>query len=136
MRTLNVCFTVAVIATALGCSKPSTPPPTPKEFLDGVNDTMRGLEIEQNRAGWVQQNFITDDTEALEAKVNQRVIETIARFAKEATRYDKVDVPADQRRQLNLLKLALVMAAPPASKEAEELTKIMAGLETAYGKGK
>jgi peptidyl-dipeptidase A len=97
---------------------------------------MHGLSVEQNQAGWVQQNFITDDTEALQAKVSQRVIGTIAAFAKEATKYDKVDVPPDQRRQLNLLKLSLVMATPPNPKEAEELTKIMAGLEAAYGKGK
>src|SRR4051812_28067795 len=68
-----------------------------KQFLDSVNDTMKRLQIEQNQAGWVQQNFITDDTEALQARVNQRVTDAIAKFAKESARFDKVDVPADQR---------------------------------------
>ena len=114
-------------------------PPTPadaKAFLDGVNDSMKRLGIEQSRAGWVQQNFITDDTEALAARASQLAIDAAARFAKDAVRFDKVDVPTDQRRQLNLLKVGLVMATPSDPKESEELTKTMARLESAYGKGK
>jgi peptidyl-dipeptidase A len=100
-----------------------------------VNDTMRRLGVAANEAGWVQQTYITDDTEALGARASREFIDTVARFAKEATRYDAVDVPADQRRQLNLLKLSLVMATPSDAKESEELTRIMAKLEAAYGKG-
>src|SRR5437016_1092547 len=107
-----------------------------KKFLDSANETMMKLGIEENQAGWVAQTYITDDTEALSAKVNQEAIDAIAKFAKESARFDKVDVPADQRRQLNLLKLSLVMVTPSVPKEAEELTKLTAGLETAYGKGK
>ena len=45
-------------------------------------------------------------------------------------------MPADQRRQLNLLKLSLVMATPSDPKESEELTRIVARLQATYGKGK
>jgi peptidyl-dipeptidase A len=107
-----------------------------RQFLDTVNDTMKRLEIEQNQADWVQKNFITDDTEALQARVNQRVTDAIARFAKESAKFDHVDVAADRRRQLNLLKLSLVMVTPSDPKEGEELTTIMARLESTYGKGK
>ncbi len=107
-----------------------------KQFLDNVNDTMKRLEIEQNQAGWVAQNFITDDTEAIDARVNQRVTDAIAKFAKDAARFDNVVVPPDERRQLNLLKLSLVMVTPSDPKEGEELTTIAARLEATYGKGK
>jgi peptidyl-dipeptidase A len=137
MRTLLAALTASALALGCGAPTPSTPTAADaKQFLETVNDTMHRLGVEQNQSGWVQQNFITDDTEALSARVNQRYIDTIARFAKDATKYDKVDVPADQRRQLNLLKLSLVMATPQNPKEAEELTKIMARLEATYGKGK
>jgi peptidyl-dipeptidase A len=139
-------FTTAALAVAAigvsACAKPdgaSAAPPTAadvKPFLDGVNESMKRLLVEQNQAGWVQQNFITDDTEAIEARVNQRVTDAIAKYAKEAIRFDKVDVPADQRRQLNLLKLSLVMVTPSDPREGEELTTIMARLESTYGKGK
>jgi peptidyl-dipeptidase A len=107
-----------------------------KAFLDRVNDADLRLGIAQNQAGWVQQTYITDDTSAIAARANQQYIDAIAGYAKEAAKYDKVDVPADERRQLNLLKLSLVMATPADAKEAEELTKTMARLEADYGKGK
>ena len=131
---------VLVTVTAAACTqKPIAPVPTAadaKQFLDGVNDTMKRLLVEQSQAGWVQQNFITDDTEELEARINQRVTDAIAKYAKESAKFDKVDVPADQRRQLNLLKLALVMVTPADPKEGEELTTTTARLESTYGKGK
>ena len=61
---------------------------------------------------------------------------TPSRFAKEAMKFDKVEVPADQRRQLNLLKVSLVMATPADPKEAEELTKLVSSMRGVYGKGK
>src|SRR6185369_9244075 len=107
-----------------------------KTFLDTANATTLALGIEQAQAGWVQQTFITDDTEAIAARANQAGNEAGAKFAKESTRYDHVEVPPDQRRQLNLLKVSLVLATPSDPKESDELSKIMARLESAYGKGK
>ena len=131
---------VLVAATVAACSQNQTPAaPTAadaKQFLDTVNDSMKKLEVEGSQAGWVQQNFITDDTEAIEARVNQRVTDAIAKFAKDSVKFDKVDLPADQRRQLTLLKNALVMVTPADPKEGEELTTIMARMDSRYGKGK
>jgi peptidyl-dipeptidase A len=131
----------AACAAAIGCSNSassssSVTPADAKTFLDTANDTTLKLGIEASRAGWVQQTYITDDTEALSAHANQAANEAGARFAKEATKYDKVDVPADQRRQLLLLKTSLVLATPSDPKESDELSKIMARLESSYGKGK
>ncbi|MBI3493539.1 MAG: M2 family metallopeptidase [Acidobacteria bacterium] len=129
----------AACASALGCAQAAAPAPTAadaKAFLDTVNQTMLKLDVAASQAGWVQQNFITDDTEALAARTNQEATDAATRFAKEATKFDKVDVPANQRRQLNLLKLSLVMATPSDPKESDELTKIAARLESTYGKGK
>src|SRR6185295_1610200 len=135
---------IAVLAIvplgAIACSKPaSTASATAadaKQFLTTANDTTLRLGVEANRAGWVQQNFITDDTEALSARASQLANEAGARFAKDATRFDKVDVAPDERRQLTLLKTSLVLATPSDPKESDELSKIMARLESTYGKGK
>ncbi len=130
-----------VCALSFGCAQTpaSSAAPTAadaKAFLDRVNATTFTLGNQASQAGWVQQNFITDDTEAIAARANQAANEAGARFAKEAVKYDAVQVPADQRRQLNLLKVALVLATPSDPKESDELSKIMARLESAYGKGK
>ena len=143
MTTIRRCFTNALVAaiaiTGAACANQTAAAPTAadaKQFLDTVNDTIKKLDVESNQAGWVQQNFITDDTEAIQARVNQRVTDAIARFAKESVKFDKVDVSPAERRQLNLLKLSLVMVTPSDPKEGEELTTIAARLESTYGKGK
>ena len=128
-------------ALSFGCAQTpaSSAPPTAvgaKAFLDTVSDTNFKLGNQASQAGWVQQTYITDDTESISARANQAANEAGARFAKEAVRYDAVQVPADQRRQLNLLKVALVLATPSDPKESDELSKIMARLESTYGKGK
>ncbi len=131
---------VLITLGALACARTQTPPQATAEdakaFLDTVNQSMLKLGIEAGQAGWVQQNFITADTEALGARSNQRYIDTIAGYVKQTPRFDNLELPADQRRQLTVLKTSLVMATPSDPKEAEELTTIMARMNGTYGKGK
>ncbi len=140
--TIKLLLFAGACATSLGCAQPpsaSAPGPTPADaqaFLDNVNATTLKLGTQQGQAGWVQQTFITDDTEAIAARANQALNDAGARFAKESTKFDKVQVSADQRRQLNLLKVANVLASPADPKDSDELSKIMARLESTYGKGK
>jgi len=133
-------FLVAACSAAAACSRgASSSAPTAadaKAFLGTVNETTMKLGIEASRAGWVQQTYITDDTEALAARANQAANDAGARFAKEATKYDHVDVPPGERRELTVLKTSLVLASPSDPKESDELSKIMARLESMYGKGK
>jgi peptidyl-dipeptidase A len=131
----------AVCVLSFGCTQTSSSSPTPtaadaKTFLDAVNATTLKLGIDQGRASWVQQTFITDDTEIISAQASQTANDAGSRFAKEATKYDRLELPADERRMLTLLKTSLVLAPPSDPKESDELSKIMARLESTYGKGK
>ena len=131
---------VAVWCASLpGCSASTSSTPTAADaraFLDTVDSTLKRLFIEGNQAGWVAQNFITEDTEALDARMTQLVADTTARYAKESVKFDKVEVPADDRRQLDLLKLALVLATPADAREAEEVSRLVSSMRGVYGKGK
>ena len=130
---------LSIFAAACGGSETTAAPKSAddaKQFLTNVNNTMLKLGIEAAQAGWVAQNFITEDTEALDARSNQQVIEAVARYAKEAAAYNNIQVPPDARRQLDLLKLSLVMVTPQDPGEATELTRIASGLRSAYGRGK
>jgi peptidyl-dipeptidase A len=139
---LMTAFALVLCLLAVGCATPSasnSPTPTAadaKKFIDDVNDTAFKLALESSQAGWVSETFITDDTSSLNARANQRLIDKMAQYAKDAVKFDKVDVPADIRRQLNILKVGLVMATPSDPKLGEELTKIAADLDGMYGKGK
>ena len=124
---------------SLSCGRTTTPAPTAdeaKRFLDEVNATMLRLGIEQGQAGWIAETYITVDSEALNARATQAYIDAVARYAKAATRFDQVSVSPDERRQLMLLKLSLVLATPADPKASEELTRLAARLSAVYGKGK
>jgi peptidyl-dipeptidase A len=133
---------VIICALASGCARnPSSSaagstPADATAFLNNVNDTLLRLGIQQAQAGWVQQTYITDDTEALAARANQAANDAGARFAKESTRFDRVDLPPVERRQMTVLKTSLVLATPSDPKESDELSKIMARMQSAYGKGR
>lgn len=141
-RALTPCGVVLMCLSMLACAserpQPSASATTEqaRAFLANVDESLTRLAIAGNQAGWVAQTFITPDTEAIDARTNQEVIAAQARFAKESTRFDHVDVSPEERRQLNLLKLSLVMAAPADSQEAEELTRIASRMRASYGKGK
>ncbi len=107
-----------------------------RQFLDTVNEAMLRLGTAEERAGWVAQTYITDDTEALSAKASQAYADAIAGYAKQATRFDQVELAPESRRQLNLLKVSLVLATPEDPKLAGELTSLAASLDAQYGRGK
>jgi len=141
MRTIHrySCPLVFLAALALSGCGTSTPKPTAesaKTFLDDAEKKMNDLFLESAQAAWVQANFITQDTEALSALANQRSIDYGVQLAKEAAKYDGVELPADERRKMDLLKRGLTLAAPADPAESKEVTKIAASLEATYGKGK
>ena len=122
-----------------GCGdrRPASPTATDAAaFLKAVDDRLLQLAVGLNQAGWVQQNFITVDTEAINAAANKAFIEAVAQYAKDAVKFDGLELPADQRRQLDLLRLSLVMATPHDQTEAMELTTIAARMDGAYGRAK
>ena len=97
---------------------------------------MLDLWIRSDRASWVQNNFITEDTERIAAQAQKDVIAATTELAVSATRFDKLDLPYDVARKLKLLKLSLTLPAPGNAAEQTELTEISASLESDYGKGR
>ena len=107
-----------------------------KKFLNDAEQRLLKIANEAQRASWIQSNFITQDTEALTADVNEVSIGITKELARKAVRFDKVQLPADMRRKMDLLKNALTVATPANPKEASELTRILSGMEGTYGRGK
>jgi peptidyl-dipeptidase A len=107
-----------------------------KTFVDAAEKNLMELAVEASRAGWVQSTYITDDTEILAARANERAINAGVEYAKQAVRFDKLKLPDDVSRKLRLLKNGLTLAAPSNPKESEEVTRIAASMEGEYGKGK
>ncbi|WP_068545267.1 M2 family metallopeptidase [Thalassotalea crassostreae] len=104
-------------------------------FLAQTAQELERLNNEGSKIEWIYQNFITEDTAALSAKAAQEYSEAGVRFALEAAKFDDVEVTAEQRRQLGILKQALVLPAPQDSAKSAELAEIAAELGGMYGKG-
>lgn len=107
-----------------------------EEFIKRAEEELRQLNIKASRAGWVQSNFITDDTETMAAEANEAIIAAVTRLAKESRKFDGLQLPYDTARKMKLLKLSLTLPAPDNAEERSELTKIAASMEGEYGKGK
>jgi peptidyl-dipeptidase A len=126
---------VTSLILALGCSRrPSVE--EAKTFLDGAEAKLLTLSEESGRASWVQSTYITGDTEALAARANQRQIDAVVDLVKQSKRFDGLKLPEELDRKMKLLKLYLTMPAPSDPKLSEELTRIAARMEGAYGKGR
>jgi peptidyl-dipeptidase A len=136
------CLTSIVTAYAVVVTMHAQPAPQgtsaadAKAFLARVNADILRLGNAASRAAWIQSTYITPDTEAMAAQANEAFVSATTSFAKDAARFQKTQVSDAERRQLELLRTSLTMAAPDDPKLAEELAQIAAAMEGAYGRGK
>src|SRR5205085_174109 len=122
---------------ALACA--ADPKPTAEEarkFIDEAEWKLLALSVDSGRADWIKSTYITDDTETMAAKLDERVIGATVAYAKQSTRFDGLKLDPVTARKIKLLKLSLTLATPSDPKESEELTRIVSGMEGMYGKGK
>src|SRR5437667_9226129 len=107
-----------------------------RKFVEDAETRLNDLDVRASRADWVHNTFITDDTEVLSAQAKESLVAARVELAKAATRFDGLTLPEDVARKLTLLKTAMTLSAPADPREAAELTRIVAGMEGTYGKGK
>jgi peptidyl-dipeptidase A len=120
--------------------KPSAQqPPTVAEaeaFIKNAEAKLLELGVTAARADWVKATYITEDTEILAAQADERAIAAQVELAKQATRFDALELPPDLARKMRLLKVSLVLPTPADPHKSAELTEIGSRLEGVYGKGK
>ncbi|MBI4890137.1 MAG: M2 family metallopeptidase, partial [Acidobacteria bacterium] len=133
---MNRTLPLLLLAALTACRTGTPTVADAQALIDRAEAESFVLSHEAGQAAWVAANFITQDTEALSAKAAERSLNAAVRLAKEAARFDKVQLPPDLARKINLLKLSLSLPAPSDPKEAAEMTRLAAALEAAYGKGK
>src|SRR5262245_22719672 len=107
-----------------------------EKFMADAEKRLLDLNIRTSRADWVKSTFITDDTEAISANANEKLIAATTELAEESRAFESQQVSPDTKRKLKLLKLSLTLPAPKDPALRSELTKIAASMEGDYGKGK
>jgi len=134
MRVRSVA-SIALFAFLYGCASRPTAEDA-RKFLEQAEARLLELSEESGRAAWVQSTYITEDTEILAARANQRYMDAVAQLVKESRRFDGIQLPHELERKMKLLRLSLTLAAPSDPKESQELARLAAGMEAAYGKGR
>ena len=107
-----------------------------EQFMSKAEERLAELNIKGNQANWIHENFITEDTEAIAAAVNDEITAVTTELVEQAKRFDGLKMPAELERKFLLLKLQLVAPAPKDPKLRKELTTIAVSLDSDYGKGK
>jgi peptidyl-dipeptidase A len=107
-----------------------------RAFMDRAEAELLKMTILEQRAGFVQETYITDDTELLSADQTGRVIARTTELVNEGKQYESLNLPPDLKRKFLLLKLSLTLPAPKNANLREELTQVAASLDGSYGKGK
>ena len=107
-----------------------------KTFIETAETRLLELSIQAERALWVQSTFITHDTELLAAEANEVLTAVSVEYAKEAARYDQVQLDPDLRRRMDLLKQTLTLAAPADPAKNAELSRLATSLESTYSSAK
>jgi len=92
--------------------------------------------VRSSRATWVEENFITDDTEVLAAEAQEQLIAVTTELVQQAKRFDGLDMPPELARKFKLLRLSLTLPAPSDPAERAVLTRIATWLNASYGKGR
>jgi peptidyl-dipeptidase A len=106
-----------------------------KRFIERAEARLLDLWIKGQRASWVADNFITDDTELISADSDQAVKAATSELANQAKRFDNLQLPPAVARKFKLLKLSVDIPAPHDPAELAELARISASLQGDYGKG-
>ncbi|HTV60521.1 MAG TPA: M2 family metallopeptidase [Verrucomicrobiae bacterium] len=107
-----------------------------RQFVSRAESRLLELWIRSSRASWVQETYITDDTEIIAAQADEAVKSATSELAAESRRFDGLDLPPDVARKIKLLRQSVDIPAPRDAKLAAELSEINASLQSDYGKGK
>ncbi len=107
-----------------------------EKFMVETEHELHELEIREARAGWVNANFITFDTNGMVAEAETNYGVALQKRALEARKFEGLDLPPDLARKYKLLKLGLSAPPPGDAAKASEITELKVGMKSAYASGK
>ena len=106
-------------------------------FIARAEKELNDFSLINNRAQWVNNTHITDDTDAVAAYFGTIGTEMGVRYATQAARFANVPgLSPDTQRKLNILRAALTLPAPTTAGAAAELNRISTDLASQYGRGR
>src|SRR6202163_2086440 len=137
--TAGLLFSQIISAQEHQVAKQEGKPPSiaeAKAFLDDAEARLFDLGNKAQRASWVQENFITDDTNQIAADAGEIVNTLTVELATKAHRFDNLKLPPVMARKMLLVKLSIGLPASSNAAEQKETATISTSLAEDYGKSK
>jgi peptidyl-dipeptidase A len=133
-------FVTTLLFLACGAlAADSAPTPTAKDaeaFIARVEAELVSLSEYSSRVAWISNNFITDDTMWLQARVRADMSRLRVANAKQAAGFDRVEVDPVTRRKLDFLKQGLFLPPPDRPGAAQEMASLSVKIGSIYSTGK
>ncbi|MBC3767763.1 M2 family metallopeptidase [Neptunicella marina] len=107
-----------------------------KQFLVDAQHEIEKMQLPAAQASWSYATNINYDTAAVDAYLSEKLSSRVAELAKQAADFNQVEVDADTRRKLDLMRYSLTMPPPADEKKSARLAQIGSELGGMYGKGK
>lgn len=108
-----------------------------EDFLKQAEQRLFDFSTHASKIYWVNSTYITEDTDALAAKVGAEGTKMSVDFALQAAEFAKQEgLDPETMRKLNILRGGIVLPAPTREGAADELSLIATDLQSQYGKGK
>jgi peptidyl-dipeptidase A len=138
---LSTGLSLAALATAMFASAASAQTaPTAAEadtFVAAAQADLAARSPNSQRIAWINNTYITDDTDAVAAKDGAEMTALGVKYALEAAKYQKASgLSYDTKRMLDIMRGGLTLPAPTRAGAADELATIATRLQSTYGKGK
>ena len=133
---------VFALALSLACVAPVQAQTAPSAadadtFVAAAEKELGDFTVFNAQVSWINATYITDDTDAVAARVGAQGTEMQVRFANEAAKYQAIpNLSYDTKRKLDLLRGGITLPAPTTAGAAVELNTLATRLSSQYGKGK
>ncbi len=135
ISTLALAVSLSLAAPVFAQSAPTVA--EADKFVADAEKALGDFGIYNAQVQWINNTYITDDTDAVAARVGAQGTELSVNYAVAAARYASIPgLSYDTKRKLDILRGGLTLPAPTTEGAAKALNDISTRLNSAYGKGK
>ena len=105
------------------------------QFVARINTQLKAMYPEITVPQWLAATYISDDTQMLAAKSDERWLTLLNQWIEEAKQFEGQKMSAESARTIQLLKLSASMPPPKNPEHLGELTRIASKMGGMYGAG-
>ena len=106
-----------------------------RAFIAAAEAELREFGEYGARIAWVQNNFITFDTNWLLQRMGAEGTEMAVRLATETARFNHLDLPATLERKMGVLRAGITLPAPNDADAAARLSELTTRMGSSYSAG-